>query len=290
MPGPVMSPGFSPRTRPTSGVSRAVSGTAAGRGVAHAGPHHGRPVEEVVARGVQAVDDPVELRPPVGVVPPHRLVRLELGEVLRPVLGGLRHRPLAARGSGDGPRRDPPRTLRRFLGDEPRRPGRPGRGRGRSGRRSGSGSPAASRSGRGRRRGARSADQPSAARTRRERALAADERPPVALEPGRATRARPPATGPPDGVPGQQHAGLLEDLAHGRDPVGEGRHLVRRITDRPRGGVGREPARPGEGLARSGRRGRPCRPGRRSSRRGSACRARGGSGTPRAAAAPARAG
>ena len=82
---------------------------------------------------------------------------------------------------------------------------------------------------------------------RGERALAADKGPPVALEPG-ATSGAPAATGPPVGVPGQQHAGLLEDLAHARQPVGEGRHLVRRVADRPRGGLGREPAGPAESL------------------------------------------
>ena len=64
----------------------------------------------------------------------------------------------------------------------------------------------------------------------------------------------PAADGAALGVPGQQHAGLLEHLAHAGEPVGEGGDLVGRVADRPRRGLGREAAGPRESVvARSAR-------------------------------------
>src|SRR5437899_5563225 len=75
---------------------------------------------EALPGGVEAVDDPVELGPAVGVGRPELLDRVELGDPGQTVLGGLGHLHLTRQEAPVAVARVDPESFRRLLGEEPR--------------------------------------------------------------------------------------------------------------------------------------------------------------------------
>src|SRR5205823_11149110 len=74
---------------------------------------------EALPGGVEAVDDPVELGPAVGVGRPELLDRVELGDPGQTVLRGLGHLHLAGQEAPVAVARVDPEPFRRLLGEEP---------------------------------------------------------------------------------------------------------------------------------------------------------------------------
>src|SRR5213078_1291019 len=189
----------------------------------------GLPVE-TPPEGVDAVDDPVELVPAVGVGGPEVLDRLELGEPGQTVLRRLGHLHLVREEAPVAVARMDPEPFRRLLGEEPRRlidrcaaeeEARGEADRARAGRDEVRQVPEAAE-----------VHPPALAREQLgERRLPRHERRAAALDPGR-DRGHPGVERVVVAVAREEDAAFFEELADGGHPEGERRRVVVAREDR----------------------------------------------------------